>query len=378
MTNDAVELDSREKLEQHLKDKKPLKNCEFQALDLTPYQEFGKESLADSVFLGCTLTPEALVNANKSGAIIFPRPKKGTIPYDTFRSQLYTVEELYDGYVPGEAGSYLKSFDARVFKHFHETGDNNPSSAAESLYRRMHDHGISDALEEFISQQKVVAIMGGHKIGRDKPEYLGVARIARELTNLGFLVISGGGPGAMEAANLGAWFAKRPLTELQAAVEILKTVPGFEKIDQWLDTAFKVRATYPIKDVAGSQSLGIPTWLYGHEPPNAFATVLAKYFANSEREDGLLAIATYGVIFAPGSAGTIQEVFQDAAQNHYKSVPPKVASPMIFFGDGYWKWNKPVFPLLSQLAAGMDYASLLMITDSEADIVKRISTFKVP
>lgn len=376
MPTSSVELDSREKLEQHLKDRKPLTNCEFQALDVTSYPEFEKEPLTDSVFLGCKLTPDIAINASNSGAIVFPRPS--SVPYDTFRSQLYTVEELYKGYVTGQAGSYQKSFDAIVFKHFHDTGDNNPPSAVESLYRRMHDHGVSDALEEYITKKKVVAIMGGHKIGRDKPEYLGVARIARELTNLGFLVISGGGPGAMEAANLGAWFAKRPLTELEAAVGILKTAPGFENTDAWLDTAFKVRQTYPIKDVAGSQSLGIPTWLYGHEPPNTFATVLAKYFANSEREDGLLAIATYGVIFAPGSAGTIQEVFQDAAQNHYKSVPPKIASPMIFFGEGYWKWNKPVFPLLAQLAAGMEYASLLMISDSETDIIKRIAGFKVP
>ncbi|WP_417381887.1 hypothetical protein [Gimesia sp.] len=84
-------------------------------------------------------------------------------------------------------------------------------------------------------------------------------------------------------------------------------------------------------------------------------------------------IATHGVIFAPGSAGTIQEVFQDAAQNHYKSFG--ISSPMIFLGHGYWKWQKPVFPLLSQLAAGYEYAPLLAITDSRDDIIKRITTF---
>ena len=41
---------------------------------------------------------------------------------------------------------------------------------------------------------------------------------------------------------------------------------------------------------------------------------------------GLLAIAKHGVIYAPGSAGTIQEIFQDAAQNHYSSFGPP--SPM--------------------------------------------------
>lgn len=45
-------------------------------------------------------------------------------------------------------------------------------------------------------------------------------------------------------------------------------------------------------------SVAIPTWLYGHEPPNVSASLVAKYFANGVREEGLLAIAGNGVIFA--------------------------------------------------------------------------------
>ena len=52
-------------------------------------------------------------------------------------------------------------------------------------------------------------------------------------------------------------------------------------------TALAVRDRCP----GGRQSLGVPTWFYGHEPTNLFATHVAKYFANSIREDGLLAIA---------------------------------------------------------------------------------------
>jgi predicted Rossmann-fold nucleotide-binding protein len=62
--------------------------------------------------------------------------------------------------------------------------------------------------------------------------------------------------------------------------------------------------------------------------PTPFATHIAKYFANSVREEGLLAIAKGGVIFTPGSAGTMQEIFQDLAQNHYQSFG--VSSPMVF------------------------------------------------
>jgi two-component system alkaline phosphatase synthesis response regulator PhoP len=38
------------------------------------------------------------------------------------------------------------------------------------------------------------------------------------------------------------------------------------------------------------------------------------------REDGLLSLAKGGVVFAPGPAGTIQEIFQDLTQNHYGTL----------------------------------------------------------
>src|SRR5690606_25642084 len=74
----------------------------------------------------------------------------------------------------------------------------------------------------------------------------------------------------------------------------------------------KVLELYP----NGGENLAIPTWFYGHEPTNLFASYIAKYFSNSIREDTLLASCLYGVIFAPGSAGTTQEILQGAAQNH--------------------------------------------------------------
>ena len=72
----------------------------------------------------------------------------------------------------------------------------------------------------------------------------------------------------------------------------------------------------------------MPTWFYGHEPTNLFSVHVAKYFSNSIREDGLLAIAEHGIIFSPGSAGTTQEIFQDATQNHYATFG--TISPMVF------------------------------------------------
>ena len=173
----------------------------------------------------------------------------------------------------------------------------------------------------------------------------------------------------MEAGHLGAWLASRDLGELSEAVNVLALAPTYDH-PEWLARAFEVRERFPQSQGERHPSLGIPTWLYGHEPPTVFATDIAKYFANSVREEGLLAIATSGVIFSPGSAGTIQEIFQDATQNHYRSFGRP--SPMIFLGVEYWRIDKPVYPLLTQLAAGHDYAALLHITDDIEDVVHRI------
>jgi hypothetical protein len=110
----------------------------------------------------------------------------------------------------------------------------------------------------------------------------------------------------MEATHLGAWMAHRPTADVDAALGILAQCPEFTGREHWLATALEVKEKFP--RVAGpdgtlADSLGVPTWLYGHEPPTIFATDIAKYFANSVREEGLLAIATYGVIFTPGSPG---------------------------------------------------------------------------
>ena len=87
----------------------------------------------------------------------------------------------------------------------------------------------------------------------------------------------------------------------------------------------------------------------------------------------MLAIAEYGVVFAPGSAGTTQEIFQDAAQNHYANQG--VYSPMILFGENHWTNVRPVWPLISSVAKGKEYGELLALTDSEEEIVRRIKLF---
>ncbi len=294
------------------------------------------------------------------------------VPYNTFRNTLYTADTLYEGYHPGVPETYATSYDQRVYKHYLAMGK-SASDVRESLARTLHDHSIGAALREFLShypERRVVGVMGGHSLTRQDPGYQRVARLGKRLTEAGFLMITGGGPGAMEATHLGAWMAGRRDEELSEALSMLATAPSFDD-PLWLDVAFQVRNSFPQTEY---YSLGIPTWLYGHEPATPFATHIAKYFENALREDGLLALAMGGIIYTPGSAGTMQEIFQDAVQNHYLSFG--YASPMIFLDKGYWTQDLPIYPLLHQLHQRGRYKNLLLsITDDISEIVDIITRF---
>lgn len=194
--------------------------------------------------------------------------------------------------------------------------------------------------------------------------YRRVAQIARRLTEQGKLVVSGGGPGAMEATHLGAYMAHRPDSDLLHALQILAQAPSYKDAG-WLSTAFDVIKTFPRQQE--THDIGVPTWFYGHEPATPFAAHIAKYFDNSIREDGLLTIAKGGVIFAPGSAGTMQEIFQDAAQNHYETFG--YASPMVFLDTQYWAEQMPVYPFLQHLIERGKYCNLIL---SQAEDVEGV------
>ena len=122
------------------------------------------------------------------------------------------------------------------------------------------------------------------------------------------------------------------------------------------------------------RSLGVPTWFYGHEPATPFATHIAKFFVNSVREDTLLTIARGGIIFSPGSAGTIQEIFQEAAQNHY--ADPGESSPMVFLGKEFYTKEVPVYPLLEKLQERGRYRQLILsITDDPEEAISTLLAF---
>jgi predicted Rossmann-fold nucleotide-binding protein len=211
--------------------------------------------------------------------------------------------------------------------------------------------------------------MGGHDLDRSSAAYADAARLGWMLGQR-HVVATGGGPGAMEAANLGAFLAGTSRDDLASAVATLAGVPSYRpSVDQWVAKAKSV-----VEDVDGRASLGIPTWFYGHEPPNVFATAIAKYFRNATREAILLQICDAGIVFLPGVGGTVQEIFQDACENYY-AAPASVA-PMVLVGRKYWTSTVPAWPLLQSLARGRamePYVHLVDTVDEAARLIGRRS-----
>jgi predicted Rossmann-fold nucleotide-binding protein len=269
-----------------------------------------------------------------------------------------------DGFSPDQD----ESLDLRIYRHFSKKRFNPDIN--EALTQRIHDHAIDDALRRLIgyngdgdTYKKSVGIMGGHGTLRTDPFYRKVVEVAKLLTESGYYVATGGGPGIMEAGNLGAWLAGSPAGEVDRVLEILSKAPHFQD-PGYFEAAHEVLTVLP----EGSESLAIPTWFYGHEPSNLFATHIAKYFSNSIREDTLLAVSLHGVIFAPGSAGTTQEIFMEATQNHYGTL--NFYSPMVFLGTKRYEIETLIFPLLRQLSYGHPYHDMMYLTDEPAAILE--------
>ena len=67
-----------------------------------------------------------------------------------------------------------------------------------------------EATERLAAIRPAVTMFGSARERTDSPYYMLTEQIARLLSDSGFSVISGGGPGIMEAANKGAFFGKSP------------------------------------------------------------------------------------------------------------------------------------------------------------------------
>lgn len=294
------------------------------------------------------------------------------VPFDVSRKSLYHPAELYEGFCPDDESSYSQCFDSIIYQRYTSMGQHT-NNVNELLARTLHDHSIHTALARFFKtydHRRCVGVMGGHALLRTDKAYRDIALLSQRLTQEGFIMLSGGGPGAMEATHLGAWMAGFSRQDMDDALETMMPAPSFKDAG-WLRTAFSVVEKYPQQEYV---SLGIPTWRYGHEPSTPFATHVAKFFENSIREDNILTLAFGGIIYTPGSAGTLQEIFQEAVQNHYLTYG--FASPMIFLGKHFWTEEIPVYPLIEHLMETGKYRNLLItLTDDIDEAVATLQAF---
>jgi predicted Rossmann-fold nucleotide-binding protein len=274
-------------------------------------------------FFGCLFQHGDWNLLATSGATIFSVP--GGLPFEPYRATLYDYEEL-TARAPGDA---VGTVDDRMASWF---AASSSTSVSDLAIRAVHDATID-------------------------------AAIAR------FCVATGGGPGVMEAANLGAWFSTFADDDLDAAIAILADAPTYaDDPDAYAGRTIEVRRRWP----AGGESLGVPTWVYADEPTAGFASHIGKYFTNSVRENGLLAIARSGVVYTPGGAGTEQEIFTDTAQNSLTLY--EVRSPMVFFDRGHYEGERAdLLSAARDQASAFGWDDLVAVCDEPAEIVAFIA-----
>lgn len=89
-----------------------------------------------------------------------------------------------------------------------------------------------EGTERLAAIRPAVSIFGSARVVPDHPYYLLAERIARKLSDAGFTVISGGGPGVMEAANKGAYFGKSPSVGLNIQLPHEQHANPYQDISQ--------------------------------------------------------------------------------------------------------------------------------------------------
>ncbi len=137
------------------------------------------------------------------------------------------------------------------------------------LAQALHDLAVDDALAEWVSGRRLVGVMGGHALARGTDGYADAARLGRALAR-------GrahrrhrrrpGGDGGRQPRRLPLGpRRRRPRRGARTC-----SPPCRASSRRWA-TGPGRRSTYATRCPDGTASLGVPTWFYGHEPPNAFA-----------------------------------------------------------------------------------------------------------
>lgn len=172
-----------------------------------------------------------------------------------------------------------------------------------------------------------VTVFGSARLGEHTPFYEQGRQIGREISKLGLTVITGGGPGLMEAANRGA-------------------------------------------QEAGGRSVGCNILLPFEYAPNVYLDRYV-YFHYFFVRKVMLAKYSYAYVILPGGFGTLDEFFEALTLIQTGKI---YDFPVILVGKNYWKglldWCETT--LVDQGAISRDDLKLIHLTDDPQEVAKII------
>jgi uncharacterized protein (TIGR00730 family) len=135
-----------------------------------------------------------------------------------------------------------------------------------------------------------IGVFGSARTPADSPEYAAGELVGRRLAEAGFAVITGGGPGAMEAANKGA--SEAGGTSIGLGIEL----PFEAGLNPWVDRGINFRYFFARK------------------------TMFVKY--------------SQGFVVLPGGLGTLDELFEALTLVQTRKV---TSFPVVLMGVDYWR-----------------------------------------
>src|SRR6476646_2306341 len=185
-----------------------------------------------------------------------------------------------------------------------------------------------EGFDELASLSRGIAIFGSARTKSDDPDYQAAQETGALLAAQGFAVITGGGPGIMEAANRGAFDA-------------------------------------------GGLSIGCNIELPFEQKPNAYQTLSLTFKYFFVRKMMFVKYSLAFVIF-PGGFGTFDELFEALTLIHTKKIRN---FPIVWFGSSYW--GAMLDWLREEVLRGGKIAEhdldLFHITDSPAEVVEIVT-----
>ena len=239
----------------------------------------------------------------------------------------------------------------------------------------LHDAGIDDALVDAMlawqahGATTVVGVMGGHAEPRGYAAYRDGRDLAHELARAGRLVATGGGPGVMEAANLGAFLAGRPPSELDAAIDQLATAPDFHDHERYTAAALRGPSGLPGRSRhrtpgaarrAGRTHLAVRP--RAGEPVRRWHRQVLL-----QRASGRTPCCGWpGAGWSSRPAGRAPYRRCSRPPPRRSTAPTATSGPLVFLGRDFWTDTVPVRSLLEPLLAASphgDLSGLIRLTD---------------